>query len=128
MLNIAFDNPPMSTAPSTLALRPAASAQIVLCTLNAKYIHASLGLRYLLANMGDLRTQTQLREFTIARKPQELADELLALNPQVIGFGVYIWNVTQTCEVVRLLKAARPHPDELKIVLGGPEVSHELDQ
>jgi hypothetical protein len=24
---------------------------IILCTLNAKYIHASLGLRYLLANM-----------------------------------------------------------------------------
>ncbi len=115
----------MSTAPSTLALRPATSAQIVLCTLNAKYIHASLGLRYLLANMGDLRTQTQLREFTIARKPQELVDELLALNPQVIGFGVYIWNVTQTCALVRLLKQQRP---EVKIVLGGPEVSHEVDQ
>ena len=31
---------------------------IVLCTLNAKYIHASLGLRYLLANMGELQAQT----------------------------------------------------------------------
>jgi hypothetical protein len=31
------------------------SIDIVLCTLNAKYIHASLGLRYLLANMGDLQ-------------------------------------------------------------------------
>ena len=95
---------------------------IVLCTLNAKYIHASLGLRYLLANMGDLAAQTALREFTIARKPQELADELLALQPRVIGFGVYIWNVTETTALVRLLKAARP---DLKIVLGGPEVSHE---
>ena len=103
---------------------PATFSAIVLCTLNAKYIHASLGLRYLLANMGELRAQTQLREFTIARKPQELVDELLALNPQVIGFGVYIWNVTQTCEVVRLLKTQQPG---IKIVLGGPEVSHEVD-
>ena len=95
---------------------------IVLCTLNAKYIHASLGLRYLLANMGELLPQTVLREFTIARKPQELADELLALQPRVIGFGVYIWNVTETTALVRLLKAARP---EIKIVLGGPEVSYE---
>nr|WP_295784651.1 DUF4080 domain-containing protein [Rhodoferax sp.] len=95
---------------------------IVLCTLNAKYIHASLGLRYLLANMGDLAEQTALREFTIARKPQELADELLALQPRVLGFGVYIWNVTETTALVRLLKAARP---DIKIVLGGPEVSHE---
>ena len=117
---------------------------ILLCTLNAKYIHASLGLRYLLANMGDLKAQTVLREFTIARKPQEMVDELLRLldgaaigesagvpapassrGPQVIGFGVYIWNVAQTCEVVRLLKQQRPG---IKIVLGGPEVSHEVDQ
>ena len=107
---------PSIAAPHTLA-------QIVLCTLNAKYIHASLGLRYLLANMGELRHDTALREFTIARKPQEVADELLALNPRVIGFGVYIWNVTQTCAVVRLLKQQRP---DIKIVLGGPEVSHEV--
>jgi radical SAM superfamily enzyme YgiQ (UPF0313 family) len=97
---------------------------IVLATLNAKYIHASLGLRYLRANMGDLKSQTTLREFTIARKPQDIVDELLALAPRIIGFGVYIWNVTQTCEVVRLLKAARP---DVKVVLGGPEVSHEVD-
>ena len=105
---------------------------ILLATLNAKYIHASLGLRYLLANMGDLKPQTALREFTIVRKPQEVVDELLlalgAAQPgavQIIGFGVYIWNVTQTGEVVRLLKAQRPG---LKVVLGGPEVSHELDE
>ena len=95
----------------------------------------SLGLRYLLANMGDLKVQTVLREFTIARKPQDVVDELLATlgepqaglksdTTQVIGFGVYIWNVTQSCEVVRLLKAERP---SIKIVLGGPEVSHEVD-
>ncbi len=107
-----LNNHPMPSSPST----------IVLCTLNAKYIHASLGLRYLLANMGDLQSQTVLREFTIARKPQELADELLALQPRVIGFGVYIWNVTETTELVRLLKAARP---DVKLVLGGPEVSYE---
>ncbi len=103
---------------------------IILATLNAKYIHASLGLRYLLANMArhggeDLRAQTVLREFTIARQPREIVDELLALNPAIIGFGVYIWNVTQTSEVLRLLKATRP---DVKVVLGGPEVSHEVEQ
>ena len=113
----------MPLAPPVTTSLP--SPAIVLATLNAKYIHASLGLRYLLANMGELKTQTALREFTIARRPQDVVDELVALSPHIIGFGVYIWNVTQTCEVVRLLKSARP---EIKIVLGGPEVSHELDQ
>ena len=113
-------------------LTPPDHPSIILATLNAKYIHASLGLRYLLANMGDLKPRTLLREFTIAREPQAVVDELLAAlgEPcegavQVIGFGVYIWNVTQTCEVVRLLKQQRP---TLKLVLGGPEVSHEVDE
>jgi radical SAM superfamily enzyme YgiQ (UPF0313 family) len=109
---------------------------IILSTLNARYIHASLGLRYLLANMArhggaGLREQTVLREFTIARPVPEIVDTLLAelgepleARPQIIGFGVYIWNVGPTTEVVRRLKLARP---ALKIVLGGPEVSHEWD-
>ena len=100
---------------------------IVLATLNAKYIHASLGLRYLLANMDvhggpGLRAQTQLREFVIQQRPTQIVEELLALNPQVIGLGVYIWNVVETTQVVRLLKTLRP---DIKIVLGGPEVSFE---
>ena len=118
----------MSLAPSAAAGVPS----VVLCTLNAKYIHASLGLRYLLANMGDLKPHTVLREFTIARRPQEVLDELLALlgpqqpgATQVVGFGVYIWNVTQTEALLRLLKAQRP---DIKVVLGGPEVSHEVDE
>ncbi len=101
------------------------NSTIVLCTLNAKYIHASLGLRYLRANMGDLAAQTELREFTIARAAQDMADELLALQPAIIGFGVYIWNIVQTTELVRLLKTTRP---DVKIVLGGPEVSYEWEQ
>jgi radical SAM superfamily enzyme YgiQ (UPF0313 family) len=109
---------------------PDPASPIVLATLNARYIHASLGLRYLLANMArhggpGLRERTVLREFTIARAPQEIVEELLAISPSIIGLGVYIWNVTQTCEVVRLLKAARP---AIKVVLGGPEVSHEVDR
>jgi radical SAM superfamily enzyme YgiQ (UPF0313 family) len=110
--------------------------RIILATLNARYIHASLGLRYLLANLDlhggvGLRAQTVLREYTISKPAQAVVDDLLVtLGPttnatQIIGLGVYIWNVTQTHEVLRLLKAARPN---LKLVLGGPEVSHELDQ
>jgi len=106
------------------------SPAIVLATLNAKYIHASLGLRYLLANMDGhggvgLRAQTQLREFVIQQRPTQIVEDLLALNPTVIGLGIYIWNVVETTQVVRLLKTLRP---DIRIVLGGPEVSHEVDQ
>ena len=114
--------------------RPA--TPIILCTINAKYIHASLGLRYLLANMSrhasdELANSTALIEFTLNREIQDMAAELLdalgaerAGQTQVIGFGVYIWNVLQTTELVRLLKQLRPG---VKVVLGGPEVSHETE-
>jgi len=107
----------------------AESPAIVLATLNAKYIHASLGLRYLLANMdrhggAGLRARTQLREFVIQQRPTQIVEELLALNPGVIGLGIYIWNVVETTQVVRLLKTLRP---DIKVVLGGPEVSFETE-
>ncbi len=97
---------------------------ITLATLNAKYIHAALGLRYLLANLGPLRAQARLREFTIHDRPLDIAEALLADTPRIVGLGVYIWNVEQTQALVELLRRLAP---ELVIVVGGPEVSHELD-
>jgi len=97
---------------------------IVLATLNARYAHASLGLRCLRANMGGLRDDTVIREFVIRTPPEQIVADLLALKPTVIGLGIYIWNVTQTTRVVELLKAAAPH---ISVILGGPEVSHEID-
>src|SRR4051812_49399456 len=98
---------------------------IVLTTLNAKYIHASFGLRYLMANMGDLRARTAMVEFDINQRALDIAEVLLAQNPRIIGFGVYIWNVSATTEVIASLKRLRP---DVVIAVGGPEVSYEVDQ
>ena len=95
---------------------------ILLSTLNARYTHASLGLRYLLANMGPLQAQTVLQEFVIGAKTTEIVERLLAHQPRIIGFGVYIWNVEETTKVVAMLKRVAPH---VTIILGGPEVSFE---
>lgn len=97
---------------------------IVLATLNAKYLHASFGLRYLFANLGELRERAVLAEFDINQRPLDIAEALLAHAPRVVGLGVYIWNVAETTEVVAAIKRVRP---DLVIVLGGPEVSHEIE-
>ncbi len=99
-------------------------ADIALATLNAKYIHASFGLRYLLANLGPLQSRTRLLEFDLTRRPVDVVETLLAQNPRIIGLGVYIWNVAPTTEIVALLKRLRP---DVTIVLGGPEVSFETE-
>lgn len=98
---------------------------ILLSTLNARYAHASLGLRYLLANMGELQVNTHLHEFVIGAKTTEVVEKLLSQNPRIIGFGVYIWNVEETTKVVAMLKRVAP---QVVIVLGGPEVSYESNE
>ncbi len=98
---------------------------VVLTTLNSRYIHSSFSLRYLYANLGDLQQKTIIKEFTIHDRTVDMAEKLLQLSPQIIGFSVYIWNVVETTAVIKLLKTIRP---EIKIVLGGPEVSHIPDQ
>ncbi len=99
-------------------------ADIVLTTLNAKYIHAAFGLRYLLANLGELRERARLAEFDINQRPLDIAERLLAQNPKIIGFGIYIWNVEPATEIIAAIKRIRP---DIKIVLGGPEVSYETE-
>jgi radical SAM superfamily enzyme YgiQ (UPF0313 family) len=98
---------------------------IVLSTLNARYAHAALGLRYLRANLGAWRDDSCVAEFTIADKTEEIVEKLLAQQPRLIGFGVYIWNVEQTTGVIAMLKVVAP---EVTVVIGGPEVSYEIDE
>ncbi|MCP4470053.1 MAG: DUF4080 domain-containing protein [Gammaproteobacteria bacterium] len=100
------------------------SDPIVLTTLNARYMHCAFGLRYLYANLGKLRAQAQIREFTIQQRAIDIVEQLLEPQPRIIGFSIYIWNVTQTTEVIALLKQVSP---QTRVIVGGPEVSFADD-
>jgi hypothetical protein len=81
-------------------------------------------LRYLLANMGGLRPQTEIVEFVLGQRPLDMVEAILARKPRIVGFGVYIWNVEETTKVVALLKRIAP---ELCVIVGGPEISYEVE-
>jgi hypothetical protein len=98
--------------------------RIVLATLNAKWIHASFGLRCLLANLGELRGEAVLVEGVIHDRALDFAERILAHQPSIVGLGVYIWNAHESEVLVATLKRIAPH---VAIVLGGPEVSHETE-
>lgn len=100
------------------------SPNILLTTLNARYMNAAFGLRYLYANMGTLQNQTKIVEFTIQELPINITEQLLSHQPKVIGFSVYIWNVAEISKIIAMLKEIAP---DIKIVLGGPEVSQHPD-
>lgn len=98
--------------------------RILLSTLNAKYPHAAFGLRYLLANLGELQPLAGIREFDINQRPLDIAEEILVHRPSILGLGVYIWNVRPTTELIAILRRLDP---ELVIIVGGPEISHETE-
>ena len=99
-------------------------ADILLSTLNARYIHTAFGLRYLYANLGELQARAKIEEFTIHQRPVDIVEKLLKQNPRIVCFGVYIWNAEEVSETVALIKQISP---ETLIVIGGPEVSHAPD-
>lgn len=94
---------------------------VVLATLNAKYIHTSLAIRYLKAFCAD-EFDVQLAEYTIKDPAMSIAADLFSKKPDVIGFSCYIWNIEETITVVDMLRKVLP---DVKIVLGGPEVSYD---
>ncbi len=95
--------------------------KVLLTTLNAKYIHLNLAIR-LLYSLNKHREGLDWKEFTIKEKPDDIAN--VCKDYDVIAFSCYIWNITPTLAVARLLKQLNP---EIKILLGGPEVSYEYD-
>ena len=96
--------------------------QILLATINARYIHAAVGLRYLMANLGEMQSVARILEFEIKQRALDIAGEILAVGARIVGLGVYIWNAALTAEVVAILKKVQP---DLVVILGGPEVSYE---
>lgn len=98
---------------------------IVLTTLNARYIHASFGLRYLRANLGKLFDNSIIHEFDINQPAHEIVEAILSHEPRIVGMGVYIWNAEQSRIVAAMLKRVRP---DILLILGGPEISYETEQ
>jgi len=93
----------------------------VITTLNAKYIHTSLAIRWLYIANKD-RFDISFREYVIKEDIFKTASDLLSCGPDIIGIGIYIWNVEKSAELISILKSLKP---ELIIIAGGPEVSYE---
>jgi len=96
-------------------------ADILLTTINARYAHTSIALRYLYANLRELQKQCSIYEFILGADLQEMAETVLKENPRIVGISVSIWNAAESVQLVRLLKLLSP---ETTLILGGPEVSH----
>ena len=95
--------------------------KVVITTLNAKYTHSSLALRYLRETCKDL-CDIEIAEFSINNQILDILGQLFEKRPEVLGFACYIWNIEMTKQLIALVRKVLP---ETVIVCGGPEVSYD---
>ncbi|HEY8364393.1 MAG TPA: radical SAM protein, partial [Haloplasmataceae bacterium] len=95
----------------------------LLVGINAKYIHTNLAIRYLYTYTKD-EFDVCFMEFTIKNPVDNIISEILQLNPQLIGFSCYIWNIELIKKIIPIIKS---YNKNIKILLGGPEVSYDCE-
>ncbi len=96
----------------------------LLVSIDSKFIHSNLALKYIRNYCGD-SFDIKLKEFTINQKIEYITDEIISQGADLICFSCYIWNIEYINEIIYILKTANP---KLKILLGGPEVSYETKE
>jgi anaerobic magnesium-protoporphyrin IX monomethyl ester cyclase len=97
---------------------------IICATLNAKYIHTNIAIRYLKA-YAQPEFDVKLAEYTIKDPIINIVTDLLQKNPDVIGFSCYIWNIEETIKVIKMIKKIDP---TISIIVGGPEVTYDFQE
>lgn len=96
--------------------------KIIASTLNAKYIHTNIAIRYLKA-YAQPDFDVEIAEYTIKDPVMNIVTDLIRKKPSVIGFSCYIWNIEETIKVVKMIKKIDP---SIHIVAGGPEVTYDV--
>ena len=96
----------------------------LLTTLHSKFIHNSLALPCISTYCGNDCGEILIREYTIHEPKENILSAILAEEPDVVAFSVYIWNRRESFELIDLLATVQP---ELKLVIGGPEISFDSD-
>ena len=96
---------------------------IILTTLNAKFIHTNLALRCLKA-YAEPEYSPLIVEYTIKDPTFNIVADLYQKKPSIVGFSCYIWNIEETIKVIKMLKTVDP---SITIILGGPEVSYDTN-
>lgn len=97
--------------------------KVIVSCLNSKYVHASLSPWCLLAGVREFSNNSydiSVMESTINGDVETFAHKLIIEKPDVVAFSTYIWNITKTLEICRIIKENH----DCTIVLGGPEVAY----
>lgn len=95
--------------------------KILLTTLNSKFIHSSLALRYLKSYNQERFSDINIEEYTVNNDLDYILREIYLKDYDIVCFSCYIWNIGETLEIAKNLRKVNK---KVKILLGGPEVSY----
>lgn len=96
--------------------------KILLCAINAKYIHSNLAVYSLKAYAQKYQDQIEIAEFTINHYVEDIMEELYKKKPDLLAFSCYIWNLEFVKKLIREIHKLLPNT---VIWVGGPEVSYD---
>lgn len=99
-------------------------SRAVILAINAKYVHSSLSAWMLAAGVSQyarLPHAVTVVEATINQQLDDIAKQVAAHRPDVVGVSTYIWNAAKLPKLLALLRDALP---QTVFVLGGPEAAH----
>ena len=100
--------------------------KIVLTAINSQYVHLNVAVRYLkkyVEKNSDIKLD--IYETNINNQLMNIIKDLFEKQPDMIIFSTYIWNKEYVFLITKELKKILP---DVKIALGGPEVSYEWDK
>lgn len=97
----------------------------LIIAVNSKYIHAALAPWYLKAVCDAGCGEVKVEEYTINDHMESILGRIFAAKPQVAAFSCYIWNIEYVLRLAADLKKVLP---EVRIILGGPEVSYDAEE
>ena len=92
----------------------------VIIALNSKYIHSALAPWYLKANCTPDCGEVKVMEFSINEMTDTILSDIYEEKCDIAAFSCYIWNIGEVIKIADNLKKVLP---EVRIILGGPEVS-----
>lgn len=100
--------------------------KVLLVALNSKYIHTPLALWYMKSTLDSCKGVTaEIIDRSINEDIDMIISDILSRSPQIVCFSIYIWNVEHVRKMIKIIKTIYP---DIKIVLGGPEVSYDIDE
>ena len=98
--------------------------EAVLCALNSKYIHSTLGTWCIFTSAKKRCLKgisISVAEGTVNEKEEDILKRITEKKPDAVAFSCYIWNIKTVLSLCRKIKKNTP---DTVIILGGPEVSY----